>query len=80
MCYYNEYGEELTEQELEEQFDDMLDEVYEDVAVAGYTYATSRALRELDPIAYRCAFNDWIDAQMKDRLLFDEPPEDTDED
>lgn len=80
MCYYNEHGEELTDWELEEQFDDMLDEVYGDVEIAGLMYTTSRALSELDPTAYRCSFLDWINAQMEDQLLFEEPPVDTDED
>ena len=39
----------------------MLDEVYGMVKVAGYEYETSRTLQEIDPIAYRVGFNDWLD-------------------
>lgn len=52
----------LEDYELEEQYKEMLDEVYGMVKVAGYEYETSRALYELDPIAYRVGFNDWLDS------------------
>ena len=41
----------------------MLDEVFGSLNIAGLKISTSRALRELDPIAYRCGFNDWCDAE-----------------
>lgn len=44
-------------------FDEMLDDVFGDTLIAGMSYSTSRALREVDPIAYRCAFNDWADSE-----------------
>lgn len=47
--------------ELEEQYKAMLDEVYGTVKVAGYEYETSRTLQEIDPIAYRTGFNDYLD-------------------
>ena len=53
----------MKEYEAEERYDEMLDEVFEDVDIAGLKYATSRALKELDPIAYRCGFLDWLDAE-----------------
>ena len=40
----------------------MLDECYGTISVAGMEYDTSRALYELDPIAYRVGFNDWLDS------------------
>ena len=40
-------------------FDEFLDDAYGDTTIAGMSYSTSRALLALDPIAYRCAFNDW---------------------
>lgn len=43
----------------EDLFDDMLDEIYGEVNV-GVTFAASRVLSELDPIAYACGFNDWV--------------------
>ena len=38
----------------EEDYMDLLDDIYGTVEIAGMTYDTGRALRELDPIAFRC--------------------------
>lgn len=38
----------------DDEYDSHLDEVYGDIAVVGGTYSASYALKELDPIAYRC--------------------------
>lgn len=43
-----------------ERYDQMLDECYPDVEICGMTYAPSRALRLVDPIAYRCGLGDWL--------------------
>jgi len=47
--------------DLVNAYDDMLDEAYGTVEIAGMTYDTSRVLSECDPIAYRCGFNDYLD-------------------
>jgi hypothetical protein len=52
----------LQDYELEELYKESLDEIYGTVKVAGYEYDTSRALYELDPIAYRVGFSDWLDS------------------
>lgn len=52
--------ENLTPIDTEEKYNEMLDEVYGDVQVAGYSYSTSRALKELDPIAYNVGLSDWL--------------------
>lgn len=45
-------------------YDDAIESAYGDtVNVAGYEYGTARALRVLDPIAYRTGFNDWADSE-----------------
>ena len=64
--YSDSDGDGLTGWELHERYDEVLDEVYEPVTVTGMQYQTSRALRELDPIAYRCGFNDWLDSEVQD--------------
>lgn len=51
----------LSDHEAHEQYDDMLNEVYGDVEIAGMQYETARALKELDPIAYNTGFNDYYD-------------------
>lgn len=47
--------------ELHIAYDHMLDDCCEPVMIAGHEYATSDALKSVDPVAYRCGFNDWID-------------------
>lgn len=47
-------------------FDDMLDECYAEVEIFGCSYAPSLVLREVDPIAYRCARSDWEDSTASD--------------
>lgn len=71
----------------EERYDDMLDELYGDVEIAGLTYSTSRALKEIDPTAYRVGFADWEDdnvceecgAETNGEWLCDDCAEETEE-
>ena len=51
-------------EEFYEDYNEMLNDVYGDVSVAGYTYDTSQALWELDPIAYNVGFNDWVSSEL----------------
>lgn len=53
----------MTEREAENLYKEMLDECYGTVTIAGYIYATSQALKEIDEVAYRCGFNDFCDAE-----------------
>lgn len=62
-------GDLRSENELEDEFSEQLDDCWEPVSVCGYEYCAGRALRELDPIAFRESFLDWIDAQQKDGEL-----------
>lgn len=50
----------------QERFDDLLDSSYESVTVAGIEFPASKILKECDPIAYRCAYNDWCDDEGLD--------------
>lgn len=34
------------------------------VTVAGMEYDPSRIIKELDPTAYRCGYNDWVDSDQ----------------
>tara|TARA_R100001510_G_C7649768_1_gene207238 strand:- start:1631 stop:1825 length:195 start_codon:yes stop_codon:yes gene_type:complete len=52
----------LNEYDAEEMYDEWLDSMGE-VEVCGLTYCASRVLKEIDPIAYRCGFNDFLDAE-----------------
>lgn len=52
---------EVDPEDYTDQFDEMLDESG-DVDVAGYTFSVSHILKNLDPIAYRCSLNDYVDS------------------
>lgn len=58
--------EKITEYELERMYDEMLDEVYGVVEIAGMNFDTSRALKECDPIAYRVGMVDYADSLIED--------------
>ena len=51
----------LDEHKALEQYDEMLDECYGEVRLGSLTFSPSRVLKEMDPVAYRCWFNDWMD-------------------
>ena len=36
------------------------------VTVCGMEFYPSRILEELDPVAYRCGYNDWVDSDQND--------------
>jgi hypothetical protein len=50
----------------EEAYEELLDEVYGTVEVAGMTFDTGRALRELDPIAFRMSVLDYQNSTLED--------------
>ena len=61
------------------------------VFVAGIEFYPSRILEELDPVAYRCGYSDWVDSDQSDledaihnedysEIEWIEEPEDEDED
>jgi hypothetical protein len=67
--YVNVEGELFTESELEDSFADGLDDCWGPVSVCGCEYDAGRVLREIDPVAFRCGFLDWLDAQQSDGEL-----------
>lgn len=67
--YVDDSGELFNQGELEYAFENDLNECYDTVSVCGYEFGAGRALRELDPIAFRCDFNDWIDGRISDGEL-----------
>lgn len=58
-----ETSNKIDENEALERFDNFLDEVYDRVVVAGYDFYPSRVLKEVDPIAYRGEFNNWLNSE-----------------
>ena len=43
----------------DEEYDEHLDSVFDEVEICGFTFSVSYALKELDPIAYRCGKSDY---------------------
>lgn len=60
----------LHDYQLEGMFREFLDDVYETAEICGLYYSPSRALAEVDPVAYRCDFSIWLDSQLTDGILF----------
>lgn len=51
----------------EDEYDEWLDEIYGGtVEICGLSYSPSIALYRVDPVAYRCGFNDYIDGLASD--------------
>jgi predicted nuclease with TOPRIM domain len=62
---YTDIQSEMENFEIEvsdELYDEMLDDCYGEVQIAGLTFSTSYALKELDPTAYDCGKNDYADS------------------
>lgn len=52
-----------TYEELENLFEQELNELYEDVNVCGYGYESGALLRSIDPIAFREGLLEYLDAR-----------------
>ena len=62
--------ETISEDEAYSRYDEMLDECHPEVSVCGFTYSPSHALKELDPIAYRCGFSDYCSDLESEHNIF----------
>ena len=49
------------EHNTEEAYEELLDEVCEQVKIGSLTYSAGRTLKEIDPIAFRCGMADESD-------------------
>nr|DAY09053.1 MAG TPA: hypothetical protein [Caudoviricetes sp.] len=67
--YVGESGELFSRGELADAFENDLTGCYDMVSVCGYEYEAGRALRELDPTAFRCGFLDWLSGRVQDGEL-----------
>jgi hypothetical protein len=59
----------ISEHEAYERYDDMLDDCFGDVKILNMLYYTSRALKDVDPIAYRCGFSDYTATLEEDNIF-----------
>ena len=57
-------GEDYTDSQMEDIFQEWLDEAYGQVDIAGYSMSPGRILREVDYPAFREEFNNWIDNEI----------------
>lgn len=72
--YCNEDGEGLSEWELEERFLESLNEIYGTITLFDqYEYDYGQVVKDVDPVLFREAFLEWIDAETGE-TLFEEPP------
>ena len=52
--------------ELEQEFNELLDETHEPIVICGMTYYPGRVFQHIDQIAYRECFLDYIDGRYKE--------------
>ena len=52
--------------EVYDRYDEHLDECLEPVLLGTLEYSPSSVLKAVDPIAYRCDINDWLDHMSQD--------------
>jgi hypothetical protein len=57
----------MTELELEEMWDEMLDEGVELIRIGNMSYLPSQVLKAVDPIAYRIGKYEYADLYMEDK-------------
>lgn len=53
--------EELTPIHIEEYYADALDDIYPVVEIGGLTFSPSQIVTQLDPTAFRCGMQDYLD-------------------
>ena len=53
---------ELDPDNYEDQFDDSLDDSIPGIEIGCLTYSPSHVLKNVDPIAYRCGLNDFVNS------------------
>jgi predicted nucleic acid-binding Zn-ribbon protein len=53
---------ELDPDDYEDQFDESLDESIPEIEIGFLTYSPSHVLKNVDPTAYRCSLNDFVDS------------------
>lgn len=53
---------EIDQDKHEETYKDLIDELDGVITVASIKFCASRILEELDPVAFRCGLNDYVDS------------------
>ena len=66
LDWLRDNGYVVTESEVEREYDAELDEY--PVVIGSLEYSGSHVLQNIDPIAYRCGFLDYVDSMSLDQL------------
>lgn len=61
--------------ELEDMYEEQLNECYEPVSICGFNYDQGHALRNLDPIAFGCGVSEW-EGEEFDEIRIDDMSDD----
>jgi hypothetical protein len=59
----------VTESQARDMFDDMLNDIYDVTVIGDIKFYPSQILREMDPIAYQCVFNDYVDSLVDEEIF-----------
>lgn len=59
----------VTYGELENEFEELLNDTNDLVKIGSLTYEAGHVLRQIDPIAFRCGVSDYIDNLLSDDYL-----------
>jgi hypothetical protein len=58
----------VTESLARDMYDEMLNDIYDVTVIGGSKFYPSQILREMDPIAYQCGFNDYVDSLVESEI------------
>lgn len=78
-----ESGDGYFASDIEEQFDELIDELFDHPEILGVTFAPSAVVKEMDPTTYEEGFYDYIDNLVANGDLVefeDYDPDDYDDD
>lgn len=69
--YADMSGQVMTDDEMEDYFQEFLDDLYGIVDIAGHSFGTGSVLREMDYTAFREDFNNWLDSECQNGEFLD---------
>lgn len=61
-------GDELSDEELHDRFDESLNDIQDEIEIAGITLSPSYVLKHCNKAAYNTAFRDWLDDALSDEV------------
>lgn len=61
----------LDDDDMHDRYDEWINDVHGNVSIGNATFSPSDILKELDPIAYRAGFSDFIDYDTQDGSIME---------